>query len=112
GGRRRGAHEARPAGCPELRDPRRRRLPPLLPRAPRARERATGVPARPLPRDRHGDRALPRSRRSRGAGADVRLRVVDGLLLTRRQRLRRYGEKTILTVRSSAVLAHAALALG
>ena len=34
------AREARPAGDPGLRDPRRRRLPPLLPRAPRARERA------------------------------------------------------------------------
>jgi hypothetical protein len=37
---------------------------------------------------------------------------VDGLLLTRRQRLRSYGEKTILTVGPSAVLALVALALG
>ena len=48
GGRRRRAREARPAGRSRLRDPRRRRLPSLLPRAPRARERAGGVPARPL----------------------------------------------------------------
>ena len=40
GARRRGARDARPARDPDLRDPRRRRLPPLLPRAPRARERA------------------------------------------------------------------------
>ena len=58
--------EARPAGRSRLRDPRRRRLPSLLPRAPRARERAGGVPARPLPRDADRDRALPRSRRGRG----------------------------------------------
>ena len=51
GGRRRGGRAARPAGDPDVRDPRRRRLPPLLPRPPRARERAAGVPARPLPRD-------------------------------------------------------------
>ena len=63
--------EARAAGRAELRDSRRRRLPSLLPRAPRARERAGGVPARPLPRDRLRDRALPRSRRRRGAGPDV-----------------------------------------
>ncbi len=44
--------QARPAGRSRLRDPRRRRLPSLLPRAPRARERAGGVPARPLPCDR------------------------------------------------------------
>ncbi len=45
------AREAWPTGHPGLRDPGRRRLPPLLPRAPRARERAAGVPARSLPRD-------------------------------------------------------------
>ena len=57
-GRRR--REARAAGDPDVRDPRRGRLPPLLPRAPRARERAAGVPARALPRDADRDRALPR----------------------------------------------------
>ena len=46
--RRRRCREARPAGDPDVRDPRRRRLPPLLPRASRARERAAGVPARAL----------------------------------------------------------------
>ena len=60
------AEKRGPQGVPALRDPRRRRLPPLLPRAPRARERAGGVPARPLPRDADGDRALPRPRRGRG----------------------------------------------
>ena len=49
GGRGRGDGAARPAGDPDLRDPRRGRLPPLLPRAPRARERRAGVPARALP---------------------------------------------------------------
>ena len=54
------------AGRSRLRDPRRRRLPPLLPRASRARERAGGVPPRALPCDAARDRALPRPRRSRG----------------------------------------------
>ena len=71
GGRGRGGRAARPARDPDLRDPRRRRLPPLLPPPPRARERGAGVPARPLPRDADGDRALPRPRRGRGARADV-----------------------------------------
>ena len=66
GGRRRRAEKRGPQGDPDVRDPRRRRLPPLLPRAPRARERAGGVPARPLPRDADRDRALPRPRRGRG----------------------------------------------
>ena len=46
GGRRGGGRAPGPARAPELRDPRRRRLPPLLPRAPRPRERGRGVPAR------------------------------------------------------------------
>jgi len=37
---------------------------------------------------------------------------VDGLLLTRRQRLRSYGEKTGLVVGPSVILALVALALG
>ncbi len=53
-GRRRRDREARPAGDPAVRDPRRRRLPPLLPRAPRARERASS---------RSGSRSAARRRR-------------------------------------------------
>ena len=64
--------EARAAGDPDVRDPRRRRLSPLLPRASRARERAAGVPPCALPGDTARDRALPRPRRGRRAGADVR----------------------------------------
>ena len=67
----RGGRAARPARDPDLRDPRRRRLPPLLPRPPGARRASAGVPARALPRDADGDRALPRPRRGRGARADV-----------------------------------------
>ncbi len=62
-----GGGEARPAGDPDVRDPRRRRLPPLLPRASRARERAAGVPARALPCDAAGDRA----RASISSGVDA-----------------------------------------
>ena len=76
GDRRRGGGAARPAGDPDLRDPRRRRLPPLLPRAPRARLRRAGVPARPLTRDAAGDRPLARPDRGRGARADVADRVL------------------------------------
>ena len=63
--------EARPAGDPGLRDPARRRLPSLLPRASRARERAGVLPARALPRHAVRDRALPRPRRGRGARPHV-----------------------------------------
>src|SRR5581483_1019763 len=77
GDRGRRSREARAAGDPAVRDPRRRRLPPLLPRAPRARERAAGVPARSLPGHADGDRTLPRSRRSRGAREDVGSRAVS-----------------------------------
>ena len=62
----------RPARAPELRDSRRRRLPPLLPRAPRPRERGRGVPARSRARDADRDRAQPRPRRGRGSRAHVR----------------------------------------
>ena len=71
GDRRRGDRAARPACDPDLRDPRRRRLPPLLHRAPRARERRAGLPARALPRDADGRRALPRPDRGRSSRADV-----------------------------------------
>ena len=47
-----------PQALPDVRDPRRRRFPPLLPRASRARERPAGVSPRPLPGDADGDRAL------------------------------------------------------
>ena len=40
------------------------------------------------------------------------LRAVDGLLLTRRERLRSYGEKTALVAAPSLALALVALALG
>ena len=89
GGRRRRGGEARAAGDPAVRDPRRRRLPPLLPRAPRARERPAGVPARALPRDADRDRALSRPRRGRGARAHVRLRRwPTGCCSPRKERIR------------------------
>ena len=69
--RARGDRPAWAADAPVVRDPRRRRLPPLLPRRPRARLRGRGVPARALPRDPAGDRALPRPDRCRGARAHV-----------------------------------------
>ena len=69
--RRRGDRAARPARDPELRDPRRRRLPPLLPRAQGARLRRRAVPPRPDHGDEGRDRALARPDRRRGAGADV-----------------------------------------
>src|SRR5439155_6192425 len=55
----------------ELRDSCCRRLPPLLPPSPGARERRTGVPARALHRDAGRDRALPRPDRGRGARPNV-----------------------------------------
>ena len=71
----------RPKACatrdPDLRDPGRRRLPSLLPRAPRARVGAGGVPARARPRSPDRHRALPRSRRRGRAGADVGSRAVS-----------------------------------
>ena len=67
-----GSHRpARPARAPELRDPARRRLPPLLPRAQGARLGDGVVPARPHHGDEDGARAEPRPRRRRGARPDV-----------------------------------------
>src|SRR5581483_3180541 len=63
--------EARAAGDPRVRDPGRRRLPPLLPRAPRARERAARVPAGARAGDADRDRPLPRAHRGRRARAHV-----------------------------------------
>ena len=70
-GRARGGRAPCPARDPDLRDPRRRRLPSLLPRASRPRVGAGGVPARPRVGGPDRDRALSRSRRSGRAGADV-----------------------------------------
>ena len=89
--RRRGDRAARAAGASDLRDPRRRRLPPLLPRASRARERAARVPPRALPRDAARDRALPRPDRSRGARADVKRLLLVARAAARR--LRRRGAR-------------------
>src|SRR5207244_4395687 len=61
----------------DLCDPRRGRLPPPLPRAPRARERCPSVPPRPVPRDADCDRPLARPDRRRRAGADVSLAPSD-----------------------------------
>src|SRR5207247_837842 len=66
-----GRRAPRAARAAELRDSGRRRLPPLLPRAPRARERGAGVSARARPGDADRDRAQPGPRRRRGTGADV-----------------------------------------
>ncbi len=69
--RSRGGRAAGAARDPDLRDSRRRRLPPLLPPAPRPRVRAAGVPARARPRGAVRHRPLPRPRRGGSAGADV-----------------------------------------
>ena len=71
GRRRRGDRAARPARDPDLRDPRRGRLPPLLPRAQGAGLGRTGVPARPDHGDEVRDRTLARPDRGRGARPDV-----------------------------------------
>ena len=60
-----------PARDHDVRDPRRRRVPPLLPPPPRPRERGAGLPPGALPGDADGDRLVPRPRRGRGARADV-----------------------------------------
>ena len=70
-GRRRGDGAPRAARDPDLRDPARRRLPPLLPPPQGARLAAAELPARPLHRDEDGDRPLPRPDRGRGAGQHV-----------------------------------------
>ena len=62
---------ARRTRC-RLRDPRRGRLPPLLPPSPRDRRgRGAAVPARPRRRDEDRDRPQPRPDRRRGARPDV-----------------------------------------
>ena len=71
GRRRRGDRAARAARGPDLRDPARGRLPPLLPRAQGARLRRGGVPARPRHRDEVGDRPLARPDRRRSTRHDV-----------------------------------------
>ncbi len=73
-GRRGGDGAARPARDPDVRDPRRRRLPPLLPPPQGARDGRAGVPARPRHRDEVRDRALPRPDRGRRTRPDVSLR--------------------------------------
>ena len=71
GARRRGDRAPRPARDPDLRDPGRRRLPPLLPPPQGARLRDGGLPPRPLHGDEVGDRPLPRLDRRRGTRHDV-----------------------------------------
>ena len=61
----------RAARDPDLRDPARRRLPPLLPPAQGARLRGGGIPARPRHRDEVRDRALAGLDRRRGTRHDV-----------------------------------------
>ena len=70
-GRRRGGGPARTPRDPDLCDPRRRRLPPLLPPPQGARLRAGGDPPRPVPGDQAGRGPLPGSRRHRRARPDV-----------------------------------------
>ena len=72
---------ARAARHPDVRDPRRRRLPPLLPRASRARVRAAGLPARALPRDAARDRAQSRLDRRRGSRSNVKRLVLVTVVL-------------------------------
>ena len=69
--RARGSRSPRAAAAAGVRDPRGRRLPPLLPRVPRARRSGAGVPPATLPCNAARDRPLPRPRRGRGTGADV-----------------------------------------
>ena len=59
-----GDRAAGAARAPDLRDPRRGRLPPLLPRAPRARLGERGLPPRTVRGDAGRHRPLPGSRRS------------------------------------------------
>src|SRR5581483_7323631 len=75
--RSRGDRAARSPGDSRIRDPGRRRLPSVLPRASRSRERAGGVPPRPLPGHRDGDRAVAAADRRRGARTDVGSRAVS-----------------------------------
>ena len=81
-GRRRGGDRAaRPARDPDLRDPRRGRLPPLLPRAQGARLGGAGVPARPDHGDEGRDRPLARPDRGRGARPDVAVSAREAVRL-------------------------------
>ena len=60
-----------------------------------------------------GDRALPRPRRGRGAGAYVTIRAMsDGLLLSRRERLARFETRFGAGLGPSLALVAAAFALG
>ena len=65
------AERRAPHGLPELRDPARGRLPPLLPPPPGPRERAAGLPARPREGDEGGAGTVARPRRRRGSRPDV-----------------------------------------
>ena len=106
GGRRRGDRAARPARDPDLRDPRRRRLPPLLPRAQGARLRRAGVPARPDHGDEVGDRPLARPDRGRGARPDVALSAREAVRLLQHPRVAvgvaEVGERVVVAVLGSA----------
>ena len=102
GRRRRGDRAARPARDPDLRDPRRRRLPPLLPRAQGARLGRAGVPARPDHGDEVGDRPLPRPDRRRGARPDVALSAREAVRLLQHPRVAvgvaEVGERVVVAV--------------
>ncbi len=74
-GRSRGCRAEGGACDPELRNPRGRRLPSLLPRAPRPRLRAASVSTRALGRYAGSYRPLPRSDRGRSTRSDVRDRM-------------------------------------
>ncbi len=76
--RRGGDRAARPARDPDLRDPRRGRLPPLLPPPQGARLRGRVVPARARHRDEVRDRPCARLDRRRSARHHVGNRGEDG----------------------------------
>ena len=82
--RRRGDRAARPARDPDLRDPRRGRLPPLLHATQGARLGRAGVPARPRHRDEVRDRPLAGLDRSRGArhhvGEMLKVEIILGIV--------------------------------
>src|SRR5205085_5673153 len=77
GGRSGGGREAWASGDSELRDPGSGRLSPLLPRAPRARERPAGVPPRTLPSGADRDRPSARPRRCGRTRTNVGSRAVS-----------------------------------
>ena len=82
--RRRGDRASRPARDPDLRDPRRRRLPPLLPPPQGARLRGGVVPPRARHRDEVRDLARTRLDRRRGTRHDVstmlKVEVILGII--------------------------------